>query len=328
MSSLKGTRAISLATVADALDGMLDAQMIGQARIAAQLVAAAEAAGHDARRIIGVFDEVVAATVLDELWVSDETGRVYLTNVRHANGRPMEFTFKPDPAEQPQASKFHALLASDTGSDDVVTQAAQVREIDHEIYKYVGVNGVDRSRIVQVGNALAFEEQGVLTDTYASPVMTAVLAAFGEHDLLAGSYTSRIPEIRVIFEGILGKQMIVQATLVDEFVQCASEAGFSSEDISARLGRIVESSPVGEVRVTTQIGDMTYTAPPAAGGLACAGDLGPIMNGSTRVIDHPTVTDGAMRKFVTVASRHAPRLVQVGITVPDESLLSPNFKPA
>lgn len=327
MSSLQGIRAISLASVADALDDMLDAQMVGQARIAAQLVAAAEAAGYDEKRIIGVFDELVAATVLDELWVSDGTGKVYLTNVRQASGAPIAFRFKPDPKEQPQASKFHVLLASETGSDDMVTQAAQVREIDHEIYKYVGVNGVDKSRIVQVGNALAFEEQGVLTDTYASPVMTAVLAAFGEHDLLAGSYTSRLPEIRMIFQGILGKQMIVQATLVDELIQCAIEAGLSSEDISARLGRIVDSSPIGEIRVATQIGDLTYTAPPSAGGLACASDLGPIMDGSTRVIDHPAVTDGAMTKVVTIVSRHAPRLVQVGMTVPDESLLSPNYKP-
>lgn len=327
MSSLSGIRAISLATVADALDSMLDAQMIGQARIVAQLVAAAEAAGYDTMRVIGVFDEVVAATVLDELWVSDDAGKVYLTNVRQANGAPMEFRFKPDSSEQPQASKFHVLLASGTGSDDVVTQAAQVREIDHEIYKYVGVNGVDRSRIVQVGNALAFEEQGVLTDTYASPVMTAVLAAFGEHDLLAGSYTSRLPEIRFIFQGILGKQMVVQAVLVDEFVQCAIEAGFSSEDISARLDRIVTSSPIGEIRVATQVGDVTYTAPPSTGGLAYAGDLGSIMDGTTRVIDHPAVTNGAMTKVVTVVSRHAPRLVQVSMTVPDESLLSPNFKP-
>lgn len=326
MTTLQGVQAISLATVADALDDMLDAQMVGQARIAAQLVAATEAAGYDATRIIGVFDEVVAATVLDELWVSDETGKVYLTNVRHASGAPMEFRFKPDPAEQPQASKFHALLASDTDSDDVVTQAAQVREIDHEIYKYVGVNGVDRSRIVQVGNALAFEEQGVLTNTYASPVMTAVLAAFGEHDLLAGSYTSRLPEIRIIFQGILGKQMIVQAVLIDEFIQCAVEAGLSSEDVSARLARIVESSPIGEIRVATKIGDLAYTAPHTAGGLACASDLGPIMDGSTRAIDHPAVTDGAMTKVVTIVSRHASRLVQVGMTVPDESLLSPNFK--
>ena len=81
---------ISLADVARALDAMLDDQMTGQARIAAHLVAAAEAVGQL-------------------------------------------------PGVQPQASAFYPLLSSAPESDDVVAQGTQVREIDNEIFKYVGV---------------------------------------------------------------------------------------------------------------------------------------------------------------------------------------------
>ena len=51
---------ISLADVAWALDAMLDDQMTGQARIAAHLVAAAEAAGHDAGRVIDILSAVTS----------------------------------------------------------------------------------------------------------------------------------------------------------------------------------------------------------------------------------------------------------------------------
>ena len=73
---------ISLADVARSLDAMLDDQMTGQARIAAHLVAAAEAAGHGAERVIETLTGVVSTTVLDECWVTDEEGLAYITTVR------------------------------------------------------------------------------------------------------------------------------------------------------------------------------------------------------------------------------------------------------
>jgi len=63
---------LSLGTIAKELDKMLDRQMTGQARIAAHLVAAAEAAGSTPEQVIKILDEVVASTVLDELWITDE----------------------------------------------------------------------------------------------------------------------------------------------------------------------------------------------------------------------------------------------------------------
>ena len=325
---------ISLATVARALDTMLDGQMTAQARIAAQLVAAEEAAGRPAPRLIETLDVIAASTVLDEIWISDERGVVHLTNARDETGAPMPFRFQADPAVQPQASAFHPLLASPLDGDDVVAQAAQVREIDNEVYKYVGVGGVDRHRIVQVGTALAFEEQA-LGDAYTSPVMTAVLAAFGEPELLSSSHTCRLAEIRAVFEGILGLQMVVQAVLVDAFAVGAEAAGWPAAEIDGRLRRIVRSSPTGEIDVLAPGGDPVYTSRPAtaAGGAPAgpAGDgaPGPLPDESRRVAEHPIASrapDGALYKYVTVAGARSARFVRVGFPIDDRSLVSPRFE--
>ena len=313
---------ISLADVARGLDQMLDGQMTAQARIAAHLVAAEEAAGHDAARFVETLDAVVADTVLDEVWISDERGVVYLTNVRDEAGAPMPFEFYPDPAIQPQASAFYDLLASPVDSHAVVAQAAQVREIDYEVYKYVGVGGVDRRRIVQVGNALAFEEQAP-SDAYTSPVMTAVLAAFGEPDLLSSSHTDRLAEIRAVFEAILGRQMVVQAALVDALVAGAEAAGWPAEEIDGRLRRIVRSSPTGEIRVLGPDGGAVYTSGPAD-----VGDAGPGAAEGQRVVEHPIApraSDGALCKYVTLAGARPDRVVRVGLPIDDGSLVSPRF---
>ena len=194
---------ISLANVARTLDATLDGQMAAQARIAAYLVAAAEAAGQRPTRIIETLDAVTATTVLDEFWITDEQAFAYLTNVRDDTGALVPFRFDPDPTVQPQASKFYVLLAAPLGGGDIITQPAQVREIDQQVYKYVGVGGVDKPRIVQVGNAIAFGEQEILTNVYA---------------------TQRA-DVSAVIEGILGQHMVAQATLVDYFVAAAAGRG-------------------------------------------------------------------------------------------------------
>ena len=324
---------ISLADVARALDAMLDDQMTGQARIAAHVVAAAEAAGHDPARVMETLSTVAAATVLDEFWVTDEEGTAYLTNVRDASGAPLPFRFDPDPAVQPQASAFFPLLSSPPGSDDAFAQGAQVREIDNEVFKYVGVAGVDRRRIVQVGNALAFEEQGLQSGVYTSPVMTAVLAAFSEPDLLASARTSEFDEIRGVFEGLLGQQMIVQAALAERLAACAEHAGWGAGEIDARLRGIVGSTPIGEIHVAEVTGDVAYSSLAAARPAVVAdlpgGDaLRPLLADASGVVELPTgarAADGAIWKYVSVASPAVPRIVQVGLPVPDGSPASPRF---
>ena len=81
-----------------------------------------------------------------------------------ALSRNAEFTFSPDPEEQPQASLFWPLL---TDEEEAVVQEAREREIDDRLFKYVGVGGVDQPRIVQVGFEATYLD--VLADRVGLP---------------------------------------------------------------------------------------------------------------------------------------------------------------
>src|SRR4030042_6384091 len=125
------------------VENVLGEQMVVEARITAQLVAVAVGrAGMSPEEINAILKDITNNTVLDEFWITDETGRAYLTNTE------IDFTFAPDPSVQPQAYIFFRLLGEENG---VVIQQAQKREIDTGLFKYVGVSGIDRPRIVQVG---------------------------------------------------------------------------------------------------------------------------------------------------------------------------------
>ena len=292
---------ISLANVARTLDATLDGQMIAQARIAAHLVDAAEQAGFDPPRVIRILEDIIANTVLDEFWITNEAGFSYLTNVRDDGGELIPFQFDPDPAVQPQASKFYVLLAAPPGGDDFITQPAQVREIDQEVYKYVGVGGVDKRRIVQIGNALVFGEQEILTNVY----------------------TSQRADVSAVIEGILGQHMAVQATIVDRFVSAAEAAEWSAAEIDERLARIVATTAIGEIRVVDGDGKPVYssvaaTDPSAGGEVPYFGDYGALLDGSEPFLEHasaPRVSDGAVYKYVAVAAPDGSRLSQVGIPI-------------
>jgi hypothetical protein len=125
-------------------------QMIVEATIAAHLVGIAEDAGLSPDEINSHLRAITTSTVLDEFWITDETGHAYLRNIQE-----IDFTFNPDPAEQPQAHVFWPLL---TGEADAVVQEARQREVDTQVFKYAGVAGVDQSRIVQVGYHATFLE--------------------------------------------------------------------------------------------------------------------------------------------------------------------------
>ena len=116
--------------------------MVGEALLAAHLVAIAEKAGMSADEINAILKDVAQKSAIDEFWITDENGRAYLTN------EDFEFTFVADPEKEPQAAAFWPLL---TGEKDVVIQEARKRDADDRVFKYVGVAGVDKPRIVQVG---------------------------------------------------------------------------------------------------------------------------------------------------------------------------------
>jgi hypothetical protein len=93
-------------------------------------------------QINAILKDVAANSAIDEFWITDEHGRAYLTN------QDFEFTFSSDPASEPQAAAFWPLIA---GTEKVVIQDAQARDYDGRVFKYVGVAGIDKPRIVQVG---------------------------------------------------------------------------------------------------------------------------------------------------------------------------------
>jgi hypothetical protein len=116
--------------------------MVGEAMLAAQFVAAAERNGMTSTGINGILKDIADKSGIQEFWITDPSGHAYLTNTG------IDFTFSADPAKQPQASAFWPLI---TGAKKVVIQNARKREIDNKVFKYVGVEGVDKPRIVQVG---------------------------------------------------------------------------------------------------------------------------------------------------------------------------------
>jgi hypothetical protein len=120
--------------------------MVGEAMLAAQFVAAAEKNSMTAGAINAALKDIAANSAIQEFWITDSAGHAYLTNAG------IDFTFSADAAKQPQASAFWPLI---TGAKKIVIQAARKREIDNKIFKYVGVAGVDKPRIVQVGVSAA-----------------------------------------------------------------------------------------------------------------------------------------------------------------------------
>jgi serine phosphatase RsbU (regulator of sigma subunit)/anti-sigma regulatory factor (Ser/Thr protein kinase) len=118
-------------------------QMVVEAPMAAHLVAMGKAAGLSPEEINRRLKQIANDTILDEIWITDEKGHAYLRNMTET-----DFTFSPDREEQPQAHVFWPLL---TGEDKSVVQEARQREVDTQVFKYAGVTGVDKPRIVQVG---------------------------------------------------------------------------------------------------------------------------------------------------------------------------------
>lgn len=147
-------------------------QMVMQARIAAHLVAVAEQKrdpGMAPADINRHFEEIVRFAREQrgfdyEFWVTNESGKVYL------GSEGKEFTFEPD---QPQAGVFLRLLDGRSDHADVIVQESRKREIDSHIYKYAGVSGVDRPRIVEVG----YRTDSLLEDLAVKSTLQAAVVA-------------------------------------------------------------------------------------------------------------------------------------------------------
>lgn len=129
----------------DSSDDMLSNHMVCEALLVARFVDAAIKAGMDRDQINSALADIAQRSAISEVWVTDESGRIDFTNVDGAS-----FVFPTDPEAGTQAAPFAALLG---GGETVVVQDFCERELDGERFKYVGVSGIDKPRIVQVGVA-------------------------------------------------------------------------------------------------------------------------------------------------------------------------------
>lgn len=121
----------------------LNNHMLAEARLMAHLLDVALKAGYRTDEINRLIGKVVSATVISEIWISNENGEVV-----YSSEQDVKFSFGRDPEANDQAAKFAQLLAE--GADSIV-QPFMNRSIDGQTFKYVAVRGVDRARIVQVG---------------------------------------------------------------------------------------------------------------------------------------------------------------------------------
>ncbi len=289
---------ISIANVARIADESLDGPMTAQAYAAAYMVSAAAAAGYDTLQVIDILTSIVNETVLDEFWITDTLAFSYLTNVRSTDGSLVPFAFDPDPAVQPQAYKFYSLLDVPVDSFAFVTQPAQVREIDPKVFKYVGTNGVDHQRIVQVGNELVFSNEELLSQTHA---------------------TTRT-DVSAVVEGNLAFNMRVIGVILDHFMTAAQDAGWSVAEVERQLNRIVAHTAIGEILISNRSGDISHVATSSGGErpsrLLYESELDELF--SDHWVDHHSGDkvhrgDSSQYKYVTVARTESEYIVQVGL---------------
>ena len=130
---------------ARAMDDAVSKHMVAQAKLAAHFIAAALKAGMSQKEINAALAQVAEESAISEFWISDGKGKIEFTNIPGTS-----FQFPADVNAKSQAAPFAALLS---GAKKVVVQGFQPREFDGKSFKYVGVAGVDKPRIVQVGVA-------------------------------------------------------------------------------------------------------------------------------------------------------------------------------
>ena len=135
------------ATVADGVlrstDGSVSKHMVAEAMLTSHFIDAALRSGMSQDEINAVLTKIAEQSIISEFWVSDEEGNIEFSNYPDVN-----FNFPTDSSSNSQASPFAVLL---DGSETVVVQGLMERELDGKSYKYVGVSGIDKPRIVQIG---------------------------------------------------------------------------------------------------------------------------------------------------------------------------------
>ena len=122
---------------------IISKHMVAEAMLTSHFIDAALRAGMSQDEINAILIKVAEQSIISEFWVSDEGG-----NIKFSNFPDVDFKLPTDSSGNSQASPFAVLL---DGSETVVVQGLMERELDGKSYKYVGVSGIDKSRIVQIG---------------------------------------------------------------------------------------------------------------------------------------------------------------------------------
>lgn len=154
----------------DQTEDLLGHGMQATATALAHFVEAAEQAGRRPEQIKASLRQIISRSMIAEIWITDSKGRAYL----NAPLEGIDFTFNPDPKVQAQASAFWPLLE---GQASLINQPMAEREIDGKPFKYVGVPGIDKPRIVQVGTP--GESLVALREAVGVQRLTRVLVASG-----------------------------------------------------------------------------------------------------------------------------------------------------
>ena len=124
--------------------------MVAVAKLVAHYVATAVEAGMEAETINSILLDIVESTRVSEIYVTDADG-----SIEFGSHPTLNFRFPTDPEAGTQAAPFALLLdgTASEGTATVVVQEPQPRELDGAVFQYVGVSGIVRHRIVQVGIA-------------------------------------------------------------------------------------------------------------------------------------------------------------------------------
>jgi hypothetical protein len=136
---------IACAAAGPSFEKIVGDHMTAEAMLAAHYVAAARKAGMTEQQISDTLKSVADATVIEEFWVTDESGKIVATNMPNT---PM--VFERYAINRTQASDFYPLLS---GVTNTVVQNLQERPIDGKRFKYVGVSGIDQKRAILIGVA-------------------------------------------------------------------------------------------------------------------------------------------------------------------------------
>ncbi len=126
------------------VEDVVGSHLLVEALLTAHLVDVAENGAHlSPAQIKARLKDVAARGVVDEFWITDTKGHAYLRNIEE-----IDFTFPDRPTPSDQAYQFRQLL---DGPGRHYVQRTMPREVDGALFKYAGVSGIDRNRIVEVG---------------------------------------------------------------------------------------------------------------------------------------------------------------------------------